>query len=65
MPVTTVPSGSSMAAAGAPPVRSRHGVSLLFHGTVADSQTGLIQQQLKFEQLVFDILAGLLVTVAP
>lgn len=36
-------------------------MSLLFHGTVADSQTGLIQQQLQLEDLTVHVLAGLVV----
>ncbi len=37
-------------------------MSLLFHGTVADSQTGLIQQQLQLEDLTVHVLADLVVT---
>ena len=36
-------------------------VSRLFHGTVADSQTGLIQQQLQLEDLTVHVLADLVV----
>ena len=50
--------GGSGCAAGA----LGHGVSLLFHGTVADSQTGLIQQQLQLEDLTVHVLADLVVT---
>ncbi len=50
-PVMTVPSLSSMAAAGAPPVALAAGVCLLFHFALAHGQVGLIHQQFQLVAL--------------